>query len=153
MIERTGPRQAACSLCVADDSEVVWQGSFWRLVAATDVRFPGYLVLVHQGHVGEMTDLPHEDQTECFRSLLVIESLLREHLNPTKMNVAQLGNRVPHLHWHIIPRFEWDSHYPESIWGPQQREPDTAAISRASRIAMATKAALAGALAGGVDPQ
>jgi diadenosine tetraphosphate (Ap4A) HIT family hydrolase len=24
---------------------------------------------------------------------------------------------VPHLHWHIIPRFEGDPHYPNPIWG------------------------------------
>ena len=36
---------------------------------------------------------------------------------PDKVNIASFGNMVPHLHWHIIPRFEVDRHYPNPIWG------------------------------------
>jgi diadenosine tetraphosphate (Ap4A) HIT family hydrolase len=37
---------------------------------------------------------------------------------------------VPHLHWHVIARFDWDSHFPQPIWGSRQREPQPAAGDR-----------------------
>lgn len=43
-------------------------------------------------------------------------------MHPDKINLAQLGNMVPHLHWHLIPRYKDDTHFPESIWGMQQRK-------------------------------
>jgi diadenosine tetraphosphate (Ap4A) HIT family hydrolase len=46
-----------------------------------------------------------------------VEKTLRTLLNPIKVNIASFGNVVPHLHWHIIPRFEGDPHYPNPIWG------------------------------------
>ena len=40
----------------------------------------------------------------------------------TKINLATLGNVVPHLHWHVIARFDWDSHFPNPVWGAARRE-------------------------------
>ena len=42
-------------------------------------------------------------------------------LQPAKVNLAALGNMVPHLHWHVIPRFADDSHFPQPVWGARQR--------------------------------
>jgi diadenosine tetraphosphate (Ap4A) HIT family hydrolase len=51
-----------------------------------------------------------------------VESALRARLTPTKMNLASLGNQTPHLHWHLIPRFADDSHFPQPVWGARQRD-------------------------------
>ena len=59
----------------------------------------------------------------------VVEQALRTHLKPTKINLAALGNLVPHLHWHVIARFDWDSHYPAPIWATAQRPVDSAALA------------------------
>ncbi|MCD8514932.1 MAG: HIT domain-containing protein, partial [Burkholderiaceae bacterium] len=40
---------------------------------------------------------------------------------PTKVNLASLGNVVPHLHWHVMARYDWDSRFPAPIWAPAQR--------------------------------
>ena len=45
-----------------------------------------------------------------------VEQALRQHLQRTKINLAALGNLVPHLHWHVIARFDWDSHFPAPVW-------------------------------------
>ncbi|MCL2162536.1 MAG: HIT domain-containing protein, partial [Betaproteobacteria bacterium] len=50
-----------------------------------------------------------------------VESSLRALMTPDKINLASLGNRVPHLHWHVIARFADDRHFPESIWGRERR--------------------------------
>ena len=53
--------------------------------------------------------------------MYAVESALRARLTPTKMNLASLGNVVPHLHWHVIPRFADDTHFPQPVWGKDQR--------------------------------
>ena len=53
-----------------------------------------------------------------------VERVLRDRLRPTKVNLASLGNVVPHLHWHVIARFDWDGYFPQSIWAARQREPN-----------------------------
>jgi diadenosine tetraphosphate (Ap4A) HIT family hydrolase len=57
---------------------------------------------------------------------------MRELLSPTKMNLATLGNVVPHLHWHLIARFDWDSHFPSPVWSAAQRE---RAVQREAEVA------------------
>jgi len=50
--------------------------------------------------------------------------LVRQHLAPTKVNLASLGNVVAHVHWHVVARFDWDSHFPAPIWAPPLRPID-----------------------------
>ena len=52
----------------------------------------------------------------------MVERTLRDVLEPTKINLAALGNVVPHLHWHVIARFDWDSHFPAPVWAQALRE-------------------------------
>ena len=63
-------------------------------------------------------------------AVVEVEQVLRSLLKPSKINLAALGNMVPHLHWHVIARFDWDSHYPGSVWAAPQRPEDAAKIAR-----------------------
>ena len=56
------------------------------------------------------------------------ESALRALLAPHKMNLASLGNQVPHVHWHVVPRFTDDSHFPRPVWDRPQREATARAL-------------------------
>ena len=47
---------------------------------------------------------------------------MRRVLRPAKINLASLGNVVPHLHWHVIARFADDACFPAPIWAPARRE-------------------------------
>jgi diadenosine tetraphosphate (Ap4A) HIT family hydrolase len=29
---------------------------------------------------------------------------------------------VPHIHWHVVPRFRDDARFPNVVWGPRVRE-------------------------------
>jgi diadenosine tetraphosphate (Ap4A) HIT family hydrolase len=98
-------------------------------VRVEDAAFPAYYRVIWQAHVAEFSDLGEVEQALCMRVTAVVERCIRDNLKPTKVNLASLGNMVPHLHWHVIARFEWDSHFPQPIWAPAQREVDIARTS------------------------
>jgi diadenosine tetraphosphate (Ap4A) HIT family hydrolase len=57
-------------------------------------------------------------------------------MKPGKVNLASLGNQVPHLHWHVIPRYADDAHFPKPIWATPER--DVAEVRINERAALAT---------------
>ena len=70
----------------------------------------------------EMSKVPKEIRYEIYDMLDSIEKVMIEYYNPTKINIASFGNYVPHVHWHIMARFESDAYYPEPMWGQKQRD-------------------------------
>jgi diadenosine tetraphosphate (Ap4A) HIT family hydrolase len=119
-----------CALCEAPGGVPVWQDAQWRVIRAEDADHPAFYRVVCRVHVGEFSDLPLGDRHRCMALVVAVEQVLREQLRPTKINLASLGNVVPHLHWHVIARFEHDSHFPQPVWAPRQRDPDIPAWQR-----------------------
>ena len=68
-----------------------------------------------------MTDLSATERERLMRAVFAVEGVLRELAAPDKINLASLGNAVPHLHWHVIPRWHDDSHFPQPIWAQAER--------------------------------
>ena len=101
---------------------MVWQGTHLRVIRADEAGFPAFYRVVWQGHVAEFSDLSPTERQHCMDAVVVVESALREFLQPTKINLAALGNVVPHLHWHVIARFEGDSHFPAPVWAAAVRD-------------------------------
>jgi diadenosine tetraphosphate (Ap4A) HIT family hydrolase len=101
-----------------------------RVVRVLDAPgFPAYYRVIWNDHVAELTDLGASDRARCLDAVCTVERVLRNGASPTKVNLASLGNVVPHLHWHVIARFDWDSHFPQPIWGTAQRPPDLARLA------------------------
>ena len=69
----------------------------------------------------EFSQTPVEVKIEIFRVLDIIEKMMLDWFEPKKINIASFGNYVPHVHWHIMARFEEDSYFPEPMWGERQR--------------------------------
>ena len=78
--------------------------------------------MVWRAHVKEMSDLGAEQRQHLMAVVFAVEEVLRTTLRPDKINLASLGNQVPHLHWHVIPRFVDDAHFPDPIWAATRRE-------------------------------
>ncbi len=116
----------SCPLCVGDGGALVWRGTHLRVIRADEPGFPAFYRVVWNAHVAEFSDLTAAERQHCMDAVAVVEQVLREHLAPTKVNLAALGNMVPHLHWHVIARFGWDSHFPAPVWAAAQRERDMA---------------------------
>ncbi len=115
---------AACPLCREDGGAVVVKNELLRVVLVDDADYPGFARVIVNAHVTEMTDLDPATLARVMASVYAVEDALRAVLAPDKVNLASLGNVVPHLHWHVIPRFADDAHFPQPIWGARQREPD-----------------------------
>lgn len=111
-----------CVLCHPQKENVVWKNKELRVIQVDDPLFPGYFRVIWNKHIAEMSDLTDDERQLLEKVLLTVEKVVREQMQPDKINWAQFGNMVPHLHWHIIARYRNDSHFPESIWGLKQRE-------------------------------
>ena len=113
----------ACEFCLEVGGELLWQDSRCRIVLVNEPGYPGFCRVIWNAHVREMTDLPECERELLMHTVFSVETVLRELLRPHKINLASLGNIAPHLHWHVIPRFENDPHFPQPVWGQQQRNP------------------------------
>ncbi|HEY3178448.1 MAG TPA: HIT family protein [Casimicrobiaceae bacterium] len=114
---------STCVFCSGDGGLKVYDDGRCRVVIA-DEPFVGFCRVIWNSHVREMTDLATTDRDHFMHIVFNVETALRALISPHKVNLASLGNAVPHLHWHVIPRFEDDSHFPDPVWGtPKRRSP------------------------------
>lgn len=102
---------------------VLWQNGLCRVVQPGDEPdYPGFLRVILHRHVRELTDLDAAERQSLMAVAFAVEEAVRETMEPDKMNLASLGNLVPHVHWHVIPRFADDRHYPGPVWAPAKRD-------------------------------
>ena len=110
----------ACELC-SEAGEILWKDSACRVILVNDADHPAFCRVIWNAHVKEMGDLDKPDRMHLFNVVLAVETALRELLDPDKINLASLGNVTPHLHWHVIPRYCDDPHFPNPVWGRKLR--------------------------------
>lgn len=138
--------QDNCPLCTADGGALIWRGDKLRVIRAAEEGFPAFYRVVWMDHAAEFSDLSAADRSLCMDAVALVERVLREQLSPTKINLAALGNMVAHLHWHVIARYDWDSHFPASVWAPALRDRDAAREAVLAQQLLAVDAALQKAL-------
>ena len=136
----------ACPLCTADGGRLVWRDAALRVILADEAAYPGFCRVVWNGHVAELSDLDGDERAHLFDVLLVVERVVRRVMTCDKINLASLGNMVPHLHWHVIPRYADDAHFPNAVWSAPVREVDASLLQARHRQAAALAPALVQAL-------
>jgi diadenosine tetraphosphate (Ap4A) HIT family hydrolase len=112
---------ASCELCDQVGGALVFESEKLRVVMVDDPHYPGFCRVIWNEHAQEMTDLSQDERDLFTQVVWQVEAALREVMHPTKVNIASLGNVVPHLHWHVIPRFSDDAHFPSPIWSDAKR--------------------------------
>ena len=141
--------RAGCPLCDGPGGEVVWQDDRARVILPDEPDYPGFTRVVWGAHVVEMSDLAPADRDRLMAIVWAVERAQRDALAPLKINLASFGNVVPHLHWHVIPRWSEDRHFPQPVWGAPSagRDAGTAAARDRARSRLpAYRAALAARL-------
>lgn len=113
--------QNSCPLCFPTGEDVVVNTGKFRVIRVHDENFPGYFRIIWNEHIKEMSDLSVQDRHDLADAICAIEKLMIEELKPAKVNLAEFGTMVPHLHWHLIARYEDDPTFPDSYWSNPKR--------------------------------
>jgi diadenosine tetraphosphate (Ap4A) HIT family hydrolase len=120
---------AGCELC-ALAVPTVYRDDKLSVILVDDPNYPGFARVIWNDHIKEMSDLNASERLLLNDAVYRVELALREVMRPVKVNVASLGNVVPHLHWHVIPRFADDAHFPSPVWAAPVRQTDEAVLAQ-----------------------
>lgn len=133
-----------CELCASPGGRLLCDDGRLRVVIVDEADYPGFVRVIWNAHVREMTDLLPAERAHLMQVVFTVEQVQRQVLCPHKMNVASLGNVTPHLHWHLIPRFADDAHFPAPIWAERRRTlPDAVAAGRRAQVPALVEALVA----------
>lgn len=137
----------ACPLCLDDGGLPIHREALLRVVRVLDTpAHPAFYRVILNRHVAEFSQLPADERMRLMEVVTEVESLLLRELQPAKVNLASLGNVVPHLHWHVVARFADDAQFPAPIWAAAVRERDPAELAALGARMPALDRALAQAL-------
>jgi diadenosine tetraphosphate (Ap4A) HIT family hydrolase len=117
----------SCELCNLKDA--IFSNDKLSVILVDDAAYPGFCRVVWNAHVKEMSDLVPADRLVLNEAVWDVEMALRAVMAPEKVNLASLGNMTPHLHWHVIPRYADDAHFPDPVWSAAVRETDEAVLA------------------------
>ncbi len=132
-----------CVFCNHEGGELLWRDESLRIVRVLDEPdYPGFCRVIWHGHVTEFSALTTAQRTHLMNVIAALERVLHELMQPTKINFASLGNQVPHLHWHVIPRYHDDAHFPQPIWAARVREANPEKLEARAQQAKALGTAL-----------
>ncbi|BDX21862.1 hypothetical protein TUM22923_11830 [Polynucleobacter sp. TUM22923] len=93
-----------------------------------------------------MTDLSYGEREHLMTLVFAVEQAIRQVMKPDKINLAALGNMVPHIHWHVIPRYRDDAFFPGSAWSQRTQETSASAIEARQLLAKNLSAAVKSAI-------
>ena len=117
-----------CELCL-QLVQPIYADDKLAVILVDDAAYPGFCRVIWNEHVKEMSDLSAGDRMKLNDAVWHVELALREVMAPGKVNVASLGNMTPHLHWHVIPRFADDAHFPNPVWSAAVRTTDAPVLA------------------------
>ena len=81
-----------------------------------DQFFPGWAVVVFKRHATELFHLAPTERIQLMEEVSRFAQVLVETFEAHKMNYGLLGNQMPHIHWHLIPRLSTDPAPLEPVW-------------------------------------
>jgi diadenosine tetraphosphate (Ap4A) HIT family hydrolase len=126
----------ACDLCkllaevkLNAGAALIWEDAQLAVVAVEEAGYPGFTRVVWKAHVKEMTDLLPAERTRVMDVVWQVEQAQRDVMAPEKINLASFGNMTPHVHWHVIPRYLDDAHFPNPSWAVAQRSAGADALA------------------------
>lgn len=114
-----------CTMCNRWESDadlriVAFEHSY--LILNRDQFFPGYCLLFAKSHVTELFQLDLRVRQGMLEEISRTAAVLSGLFKADKINYELLGNMVPHIHWHLVPRLRTDPLWPRPIWAEPHEE-------------------------------
>lgn len=81
-----------------------------------DQFFPGWTILVLKRHATELFQMTAAERSQLIEEVSRVAQALATVFQPAKINYALLGNQLPHMHWHVIPRLPGDPAPRDPVW-------------------------------------
>lgn len=81
-----------------------------------DQFFPGWTVVVFRRHATELFQLAPTERMQLMEEVTLVAKTLAQAYDARKINYELLGNQLPHIHWHLIPRLATDPAPLEPVW-------------------------------------
>jgi len=131
-----------CTLLAAPGAALIWGDAQLSVIAVGEAEYPGYTRVVWNAHVKEMTDLPPAERVRIMDVVWAVEAAQRAVMAPEKVNLASFGNMTPHVHWHVIPRYRDDAHFPSPTWAVAQRSSPAEVLAARRALLPALHAAI-----------
>jgi diadenosine tetraphosphate (Ap4A) HIT family hydrolase len=116
--------QADCWMCqgIYEPKNLVFYESRVSVAKLNpDQAFEGYSFLTLKWHEEELYRLADKDRKQFLEDMSLVASALSRAFKPDKMNYELLGNSMPHLHWHLVPRYTSDPMWGRPIWAGNRR--------------------------------
>ena len=110
----------ACKACQGDwprPDHFIADLGLTRVYLHDDQFFPGWAVAVFQRHATELFHLAPTERFQLIEEVNLIAKGLADAFDAIKINYELLGNQLPHIHWHLIPRLASDPAPREPVWG------------------------------------
>ena len=140
-----------CVLCKdelrPEEGQLIWRGDDCRVILVNDPDLPGFCRVIWNRHIAEMTDLTYGEREHLMSLVFAVEEAIRHVMDPDKVNIAALGNMVPHIHWHVIPRYKDDTFFPGSAWSKRVQELPLSKLAERRQLADQLPAAIKAAIA------
>ena len=140
-----------CVLCKdelrPEEGQLIWRGDDCRVILVNDPDLPGFCRVIWNRHIAEMTDLTYGEREHLMSLVFAVEEAIRHVMDPDKVNIAALGNVVPHIHWHVIPRYQDDTFFPGSAWSKRVQELPLSKLAERRQLADQLPAAIKAAIA------
>ncbi|HEU4684550.1 MAG TPA: HIT family protein [Nitrospira sp.] len=112
----TDPSCKACSGAWPQPDHLIVELGLTRAYLHDDQFFPGWTVLVLKRHATELFQLTAAERASLIEEVTLIAKVLAQVFEAHKMNYELLGNQLPHIHWHVIPRSRHDPAPLSPVW-------------------------------------
>ena len=81
-----------------------------------NAKFPWIMLIPKRNKVSQILDLNRKDQIRLMDEIQYCSKIMKKNFPCDNLNVEKVGNIVPQLHIHIVPRHKKDPSWPLSIW-------------------------------------
>lgn len=108
-----------CTFCIKEEGrEIIIEND---IAYATYDKFPvstGHALIIPKRHCSNYFELTLEEQSSCWNLVNKVKEIIKERLHPDGFNVGinigeAAGQTIPHMHIHLIPRYQGDVREPE----------------------------------------